>query len=101
MDPGNWATDLAGGAVYGYALFWVILASNLMAMLLQTLCARLGLRHGQRFGAGVPRLLQKTRRDCAVDFVRNRHYRLRFGRSHRLGGRAEFAVWYSACCGAF
>lgn len=34
MDPGNWATDIAGGAKFGYALLWVILASNLMAMLL-------------------------------------------------------------------
>lgn len=47
MDPGNWGTDLAGGARYGYALLWVILASNLMAMLLQTLCARLGLVTGK------------------------------------------------------
>jgi manganese transport protein len=43
MDPGNWGTDLAGGAKFGYALLWVVLCSNLMAMLLQTLCARLGL----------------------------------------------------------
>lgn len=47
MDPGNWGTDLAGGAKYGYALLWVILASNLMAMLLQTLCARFGLVTGK------------------------------------------------------
>ena len=47
MDPGNWGTDLAGGAKYGYALLWVILASNLMAMLLQTLCVRLGLATGR------------------------------------------------------
>ncbi len=47
MDPGNWATDLAGGAKFGYALVWVILASNLMAMLLQTLCARLGIATGK------------------------------------------------------
>ena len=47
MDPGNWGTDLAGGAKYGYALLWVILVSNLMAMLLQTLCARLGLVTGK------------------------------------------------------
>jgi manganese transport protein len=47
MDPGNWATDLAGGSKFGYALLWVILASNLMAMLLQTLCARLGLVTGR------------------------------------------------------
>ncbi len=47
MDPGNWATDLLGGSKFGYALLWVILASNLMAMLLQTLCARLGLVTGK------------------------------------------------------
>lgn len=47
MDPGNWATDLAGGSRYGYQLLWVILASNLMAMLLQTMCVRLGLVTGR------------------------------------------------------
>ncbi|WP_295122424.1 Nramp family divalent metal transporter [uncultured Chitinophaga sp.] len=43
MDPGNWATDLAGGSKYGYALLWVLLMSNLMALLLQSLSARLGI----------------------------------------------------------
>jgi manganese transport protein len=43
MDPGNWATDLAGGSGFGYALLSVILLSNLMAILLQALCARLGI----------------------------------------------------------
>jgi len=47
MDPGNWATDLAGGSKYGYALLWVVLASSLMAMLLQTLCARMGIVMGK------------------------------------------------------
>ena len=47
MDPGNWATDLAGGAKFGYALLWVILLSNLMAMFLQTLCVRLGVAGGR------------------------------------------------------
>jgi manganese transport protein len=42
MDPGNWATDLAGGSQFGYTLIWVLLMSNLMALLLQTLSARLG-----------------------------------------------------------
>ncbi len=46
MDPGNWATDLAGGAQFGYALLWVILASNLCAIILQTLCVRLGVATG-------------------------------------------------------
>jgi manganese transport protein len=47
MDPGNWATDLAGGARFGYQLVWVLLMSNLMAMLLQTLSARLGVATGK------------------------------------------------------
>jgi manganese transport protein len=47
MDPGNWATDLEGGARYGYTLLWVLLLSNLMALLLQTLSARLGIVTGR------------------------------------------------------
>jgi manganese transport protein len=47
MDPGNWATDLAGGASFGYSLLSVILISNLMAILLQSLCARLGIVTGR------------------------------------------------------
>jgi manganese transport protein len=43
MDPGNWATDLAGGSKFGYTLLWVLLMSNLMALLLQSLSARLGI----------------------------------------------------------
>src|SRR5215470_14897615 len=43
MDPGNWATDLEGGAAFGYQLLWVLLLSNAMAVLLQTLSARLGI----------------------------------------------------------
>ncbi|RYF89072.1 MAG: divalent metal cation transporter, partial [Chitinophagaceae bacterium] len=47
MDPGNWATDLAGGSKYGYTLIWVLLMSNLMALLLQSLSARLGIVRGR------------------------------------------------------
>jgi manganese transport protein len=47
MDPGNWATDLAGGAKYGYTLLSVIMVSNLMAILLQALAARLGIVSGR------------------------------------------------------
>lgn len=43
MDPGNWATDLQGGAKFGYQLIWVLIMSNLMALLLQSLSARLGI----------------------------------------------------------
>jgi manganese transport protein len=46
LDPGNWATDLEGGARFGYQLLWLLLLSNLLAMLLQNLCARLGLVTG-------------------------------------------------------
>ncbi len=46
MDPGNWATDLEGGARFGYTLLWVLVMSNLMAILLQTLSARLGIVRG-------------------------------------------------------
>jgi manganese transport protein len=46
MDPGNWATDMEGGARFGYQLIWVLLMSNLMAVLLQTLSARLGIVTG-------------------------------------------------------
>ncbi|HKK40781.1 MAG TPA: Nramp family divalent metal transporter [Bacteroidales bacterium] len=47
MDPGNWATDLEGGSRFGYKLVWVILMSNMMAILLQTLSARLGIVTGK------------------------------------------------------
>src|SRR5512135_577165 len=47
MDPGNFATNIAAGAKFGYMLLWVVVASNLMAMLIQTLSAKLGIASGQ------------------------------------------------------
>jgi manganese transport protein len=47
LDPGNFATDVAGGAKYGYLLLWAVLASNLMAMVVQTLSAKLGIATGR------------------------------------------------------
>src|SRR6185436_10071151 len=47
MDPGNWATDIAGGSQFGYKLVWVLLMSNLIALLLQSLSARLGIVRGR------------------------------------------------------
>src|SRR5712672_3193719 len=47
MDPGNWATDLAGGAKFGYALLFVVMLSNVMAILLQHLCIKLGVATGR------------------------------------------------------
>src|ERR1700679_3639931 len=46
MDPGNWATDIAGGSAFGYRLIWVLFVSNLIALLLQSLSARLGIVRG-------------------------------------------------------
>ena len=47
MDPGNWATSIAGGAQFGYALLTVALMSNIMAIILQSLCARLAIGSGR------------------------------------------------------
>src|SRR5215210_9208716 len=47
VDPGNFATNIAGGSQFGYTLVWVIVASNLMAMLIQTLSAKLGIATGR------------------------------------------------------
>lgn len=55
MDPGNWATDIEGGARFGYMLVWVLLMSNLIAVLLQTLSARLGIVTGYDLAQGCRR----------------------------------------------
>lgn len=55
MDPGNWATDIEGGARFGYMLIWVLIMSNLMALLLQTLAARLGIVTGLDLAQGCKR----------------------------------------------
>jgi manganese transport protein len=47
MDPGNWATDIEGGSKYGYSLIWVLVMSNLIALLLQSHCVRLGIVSGK------------------------------------------------------
>ena len=57
VDPGNFATNFAGGAKFGYLLLWVILAANLMAMLIQTLSAKLGIATGHEPAGGLPRAL--------------------------------------------
>ena len=56
MDPGNWATDIEGGARFGYSLLWVLLLANLMALLLQYLSAKLGLATGRTY----PQLCRDT-----------------------------------------
>src|SRR5512147_2029782 len=54
MDPGDWATDLEGGARFSYQLIWVLLMSNLMAVLLQTLSARMGIVSGRDLAQACP-----------------------------------------------
>ena len=76
MDPGNWATDIAGGSRFGYALIWVLLMSNLMALLLQSLSARSGYSPSVGFSASVPEHLQSRRKFLPLDPGGNCHCRL-------------------------
>ena len=92
MDPGNWATDLAGGSRFGYTLLSVILLSNLMAMLLAGARAQARHCHRERPGAGLSRPLLASGQLRAVGALRDRHCRLRPGRGDRLRHRVESAV---------
>ena len=65
MDPGNWATSLAGGSKFGYALLSIALLSNIMAIILQALCARLGIGSA-RSRASLPRRFPALRLLAAV-----------------------------------
>src|SRR5437763_17165768 len=69
MDPGNWATDLEGGARFGYQLLWVLVMSNAMALLLQTLSARLGIIRGLDFAQACRE--RYPREVCAVGALRD------------------------------
>ena len=67
VDPGNFATNIAGGAKYGYLLLWVILAANLMAMLIQYLSAKVGIVTGTQPSRALPRALPAARVLRALD----------------------------------
>ena len=84
MDPGNWATDIAGGSQFGYSLLWVLLMSNIMALLLQSLCSRLGIVRGVD-------LAQASREEypAFVNFI------LWLFRSYRYGDRVATLIWYA------
>ena len=92
MDPGNWATDLAGGARYGYTLLSVIMISNLMAILLQALSARLGIASGRDLAQACRDSYSRPATLVALGPVRDRDRGVRPGRSDRRGDRAESAV---------
>ena len=99
MDPGNWATDLAGGAQFGYSLLAVIMISNLMAILLQHLVHQARGRHRPRPRPGLPRSLLDTDGLVSLGSLRTRHRRLRSGRGGRLGHRAATSLRHSAGVG--
>ena len=88
MDPGNWATDIAGGSKYGYSLLWVLLMSNLIALLLQTLSARLGIHlqlEHPAFKAAVRRIADAC----------NKHGKLARGSAET---EAQIAEYYKLGC---
>ncbi len=92
MDPGNWATDLAGGSKYNYTLLSVILLSNLMAVLLQTLAIKLGVATGRDLAAAC-----RDHYSRPVSFLlwircRNCDCGVRPRRSHRIGHSSESVV---------
>ena len=60
MDPGNWATDIAGGSKFGYSLLWVLVMSNLIALLLQSHCVRLGIVTGKDLAQDIMKNFQST-----------------------------------------
>ncbi|MEN3365920.1 MAG: manganese transport protein [Burkholderiales bacterium] len=66
MDPGNWATGLAGGSAFGYSLLWVVMLSNLMAIVLQILSARLGIVTGMDLAQACRQ--NSSRRSCLMQW---------------------------------
>ena len=96
MDPGNWATDLAGGSAFGYTLLSVILLSNLMAILLQSLAARLGIATGRDLAQACRAHYPRAGQLRALGAVRDRDHRLRPRRGDRHRDRAPAAVRHPA-----
>ena len=96
MDPGNWATDIAGGSQFGYTLLFVIMVSNLMAILLQSLSLKLGVATERDLAQLCRESYGPQSELRAVDHGRDRHRGLRSGRGDRLGHRARTALPHSA-----
>ena len=91
MDPGNWATDIGGGSKFGYTLLSVILISNLMAMFLQALSAKLGIATGRDLAQACREHYSRRTSIASVGRVRNCH------RGLRSGGGAGFRGQLSSC----
>ena len=97
--PGNWATDIAGGAKFGYTLLSVIVLSNFMAILLQSLSARLGIASGRDLAQACRDAYSHAHDVRPVDPLRDRDCRLRPRRSARRRHRAAAAVRHPAALG--
>ena len=80
IDPGNWATNVAGGSSFGYRLIWLITLSTLMLVLFQSMSARLGDRHRTQ-----PRLQRQAAFQAGVDGAVRQHDRYRLHRYRRRG----------------
>ena len=99
VDPGNFATNVAAGSQFGYMLLWVILVSNLMAMLIQSMSAKLGHRDRDEPSRGVPRALLAARLAGPLDPGRADRHGHGPGRVHRRRARASTCSSASRCSG--
>ena len=103
MDPGNWATDLEGGARFGYKLLWVLVLSNALAILLQTLSARLGIVTGRDLAQACRESYPKRGQLRAVGAVRDRHrapatWRKCWARPSASSCCSDCRCWRACCC---
>ncbi len=96
IDPGNFATNIAAGAKYGYLLLWVILASNLMAMLIQTMSAKLGIATGHNLAEVSASTLLEPDAHLPLAAGRGGRDGHRPGRVHRRGARIPPALRHPA-----
>ncbi len=99
MDPGNWATDLAGGAQFGYSLLWIIMMSNLMAILLQHLCIKLGVVTGRDLAQACRDHYPRPMAWFLWVLARAGHRRHRSRRGRRVGDRPAAPLRHPADLG--
>ena len=99
MDPGNWGTDLQGGAQFKYGLLWVVALASLMAIFLQVIAARLGVVTGKDLAQCCRDWYPRLDALAELALVRGGHRRLRPGRSARQRRGAQPAVPYPAVLG--
>ena len=95
MDPGNWATDIAGGSRFGYTLLFVIMLSNLMAILLQSLSLKLGVATERDLAQLCRESYGRTTSFVLWLMAEIGYCGMRPGRSHRLGHRPRTALPHS------